>query len=191
MLRNEQKIKTEKEDSSEFIELVNRIVSLTVLQFGIEEICFIKIKNWFDHKWLNFSGKSVVHFDSGGMLPRDASLQEEWRENITVPPFHPNRVIRERFVRKQETGNRMFEKILHTKKSSNDNIHNRIRNYTENGLFVWFSTNSKINKRGSLMIYRVQKEEIESWYASFEEREKWKVLQSKGIEMNVIKGLMK
>jgi len=85
----------------------------------------------------------------------------------------------------------MFEKRLHVKKSSNDNIHNRIQNYTQNGLFVWFSSNSKINKRGSLMVYRVQKEEIETWYSSFEKRVEWKVLQSKGIEMSEIKGLIK
>jgi len=93
MLRNEHKIKIEEGDSSGFIKIINKIVSLTILQFGIEEICFIKIKNWFDHKWLNFSGNSVIHFDSGGMLPREAALQEEWREKITVPPFNPNQVI--------------------------------------------------------------------------------------------------
>jgi len=118
-------------------------------------------------------------------------LQEEWREKITVPPFHPNRIIRQRYVRKQKTGNKAFEKRLHIKKISNDNIHNRIQNYTQNGLFVWFSSNSKQNKRGSLMVYRVQKEDIETWYASFEERKEWKILQSKGIDLNELKGLMK
>jgi hypothetical protein len=191
MLQNNQKIKAEEGDSNEFIEIVNKIVSITILQFRIEEICFVNLKNWFDHKWLNFSGKSVVHFDSSGMLKRDASLQEEWREKITVPPFNLNRVIWEKLIRKQKTGNKMFEKRLHVKKSSNDNIHNRIQNYTKNGLFVWLSSNSKMNKRGSLMVYQVQNEEIETWYANFEERDKWKVLQSKGIEMNELKGLIK
>jgi len=191
MLRNNQKLKTEEGDSSDFIEIINKIVSLTILQFRIEEICFMKIKNWFDHKWLNFSGISVVNFESGGMFQRDAALQEEWREKITVPPFNPNRVIWEKFVRKQETGNKRFEYKIHKIRSSNNNIHNRIQNYTDNGLFVWFSSNSAINKRGSLMIYRVQNGKIISWYAGFEERDKWTILQSKEIAMNEINSLLK
>ena len=151
----------------------------------------VEIKNWFDHKWLNFSGKSVIHFESGGLFERDASLQEEWRTKTTIPPFNHNRVLWEKFVRKKETGNKRFEKIMHTKRSSNDNIHNRIKDLTENGLFVWFSSQSKMNKRGSLMVYRVQGEEIETWYASFEERDKWEIIQSKGVDLNELKGYLK
>ena len=80
---------------------------------------------------------------------------------------------------------------MHTKRSSNDNIHNRIKYLTENGLFVWFSSQSKMNKRGSLMVYRVQGEEIETWYASFEERDKWEIIQSKGVDLNELKGYLK
>ena len=96
----------------------------------------VEIKNWFDHKWLNFSGKSVIHFESGGLFERDASLQEEWRTKTTIPPFNHNRVLWEKFVRKKETGNKRFEKIMHTKRSSNDNIHNRIKDQNSRCQFI-------------------------------------------------------
>ena len=39
------------------------------------------------------------------------------------------------------------------------------------------------------MVYRVQEDELETWYASFEKRDEWKIIQSKGIDLNELKGL--
>lgn len=41
------------------------------------------------------------------------------------------------------------------------------------------------------MVYRVQDEEIESWYASFEKREKWVINQTKGIDKTELIGLIR
>lgn len=175
-------IKIEEGDAQEFIKIINEIITGLIENFQIDEICLIKIKNWFDHKWLNYSGKSVVQFHGGHFI--EASLQNEWREKITVPPFNPNRVLLETFYRMRQTDNRMFENSLHKTKGSNDNIHNRITNYSKNGLFVWYSSETKINKKGSLMIYRVQNNIVETFYASFENINSWKIKQTKDIAVS-------
>jgi hypothetical protein len=196
VLYSSQEIKPDKQDAPEFIKIINLIMGHMVYQYGIHEVCKIKIKNWFDHKWLNYSGKSVIHAEENYDSEHPV-LQDEWRKKITVPPFNPNRVISEDFLKKQETGNKRFEKVLpfekvlHKEKFSNDNIHNRISDYTENGLFIWYSSHSKINQQGSLMVYRVQKDELETWFASVQNKDGWKISQTKGIGINEVRAYTK
>ena len=184
-----QEIKIETGDANDFIISLNKIIAGLVDKFQIKEICLIKIKNWFDHKWLNYSGISVVEFPGGAGLI-DSALNNEWREKITVPPFNPNRVLSELFYRTEQTKNKMFEKTLHTTKDSNDNIHNRISIYTKNGVFVWYSSNTELNQKGSLMIYRIQNDEVETFYVSFENKKGWKVKQTKNISVSELKDLL-
>jgi hypothetical protein len=186
-----QKIRAKEGDAPEFIEMVNTIMGLLVFQYGIKEVVFVKIKNWFDHKWLNYSGKSVVPFESAGALERDAALQDEWREQVTIPPFHPNRVIYSKFFQKQPTDNVAIKRKLHRFRASNDNLHNRVEDYTKDGLLIWFSSHSAINQRGSLMIYRVQNQQVHTWYASMELTDGWKVTRTKGIALSELKGYIK
>ena len=185
MIKTNQRIEPEKGDAVTFVDFINKIVSMLVFQYGIKEIRYIKIDNWFDHKWLDYSGKAVVHFDFGGLKKFDdrnnSALENKWKEKITVPPFHPNRVIYEHYFRKVPIKNKIFEYHIHNEINSNDNIHNRIDRYTSNGLFVWFSSNTEINQKGSLMIYRVQEDEIQTWYATFENKESWQLTRTKGI----------
>ena len=195
MIKTKQSITTDKGDAVTFIGFINKIVAMLVFQYGIKEIRYIKIDNWFDHKWLNYSGKAVVHFDFGGLKKFDdrnnSALDSQWKEKITVPPFHPNRVVYERYFRKTPVKNKVFEYAIHNKINSNDNIHNRIDRYTSNGLFVWFSSNSAINQKGSLMIYRVQEEEIQTWYATFENKGSWQLTRTKGIGLHELREYLK
>ena len=169
-------------DAQDFIKSINKIMLGLIEKFQINEVCLVRIKNWFDHKWLNYSGISVVQFHGGAGLI-DSALKDEWREKITVPPFNPNRVLSETFFRIKPTENKMFEKSLHITKDSNDNIHNRISMYTKNGLFIWYSSDTELNEKGSLMIYRVQDDIVSTFYASFESTKGWKIKQTKGISV--------
>ncbi len=188
MITEGQKIRVEAGDAPEFIEMVNSIMGLLVFQYTIQEVVFVKIKNWFDHKWLNYSGKSVVPFHSGGILESGTALREEWREQVTIPPFHPKRIIYSKFFQKQPTGNPQIERKLHRFRSSNDNLHNRVEAYTQDGLLVWFSSHSAVNRRGSLMSYRVQNQQVHTWYASMELTDGWRITQTKGIALSELKG---
>jgi hypothetical protein len=189
MLLRTEEIKVSAGDSPEFIRMMNKIISTLVFQYGINDLYYVRIKNWFDHKWLNFSGNAVVPFESGGILKIDAALEDKWQDKITVPPFSPKRVLLETFVVRDGSDNNMLENFgLHKPRSSNDNLHNRISRYSENGLFIWYSSNTKANEKGSVMIYRVQKNEVHSFYATLEQHHgQWQVTRSKGIELNELK----
>ncbi|MBI1307600.1 MAG: hypothetical protein GC181_13440 [Bacteroidetes bacterium] len=192
MLKDYQKIQVEKGDSQEFIDIVNAIMGSLIFQYSIKEVVFVKIKNWFDHKWLNYSGQTVVPFDFGGMKDQiDAALENVWREKISVPPFNPNRVVYSKFFIKQDTGNEKIKKTLHRRRSSKDNIHNRIAEYTSNGLFIWFSSNTQINQRGSIMAYRVKDDQVFTWYATVEKIGIWQITKTKGIGLNELKAYIK
>jgi len=188
-VNQDQEIKIESGDANDFIISLNKIVGKFIDEKDINEICLIRIKNWFDHKWLNYSGKSVIEYRGGGGLI-DSSLNNEWREKITVPPFNPNRVLSELFFRIEPTDNKMFEKNLHTKKDSNDNIHNRISAYTKSGMFVWYSSNTEINQKGSLMIYIVQADNIKTFYVSFVNNNGWKINQAKNISAAELENIL-
>lgn len=185
MLTENQKVKVEQSDAPEFIEMVNKIMEAMIFKYNIGEVVFVKIKNWFDHKWLNYSGKTVVLFDFHGLKEfYDAALENVWRDKITIPPFNPNRVIYSKFFREKETGNRKVEKSVHKWRISTDNMHNRVVNYTTDGLLVWFSSNTEINQKGSLMIYRSQKDQVYTWYATLENIGEWKITKSKGVKLD-------
>lgn len=181
MLKENQQIEIAKDDAPKFIEMVNTIMSYLVFQYGIKEVVQVKIKNWFDHKWLNYSGNTVVKFDYDDFTQVESALQPEWREKITIPPFHPNRVISSNYLYKQSTGNKKIKQAIHQYRDSNNNIHNRITNYFTDGIAVWFSSNSLKNQRGSMMAYRVQDGEIHTWYASVENNKGWRITKTKGI----------
>lgn len=185
MLLKDQEIKVKSDDEINFIRLLNKILGTLIWQYRIKEICVIRIKNWFDHKWLNFSGKAIVPFDG---ISTDSAFEEKWQDKITVPPFHPRRVLSETFFRKKATGNDLFEKRLHRGKNSIDNIHNRIIDKTKDGLFLWYSSETKKNKKGSLMIYRVQDNNVQTFYATLEDKNgEWQVTKTKGVELNELK----
>ncbi len=95
MITEGQKVKTQEDDAPDFIEIVNTIMAAMISEYDVGEVVYVKIKNWFDHKWLNYSGKSVIRFDGG--LWRDSALESVWSEKITIPPFNPNRVICSKF----------------------------------------------------------------------------------------------
>lgn len=188
MLTENQKIKVEEGYASEFIEIVNKIMEGMVFKYAIGEIVFVKIKNWFDHKWLNYSGKTVVPRDFYGLKGfYDAVLENVWRDKITIPPFNPNRVIYSKFFREKDTGNRKVEKAIHKWRISTENVHNRVVNYTTDGLLVWFSSNSEINQKGSLMIYRSQNDQVHTWYAALENIGEWRITKSKGVNLDELK----
>ena len=62
MAKRSSKIKIDDGDAVEFVHQVNSILEALVDNYDIGEVVFVKIKNCFDVKWLNYSGKSIVHF---------------------------------------------------------------------------------------------------------------------------------
>src|SRR6266571_4801101 len=74
-------------DAPPFIELVRRAISGELEAMAVRGLFVVRIDNWFDHKWLYYSGKAA--YDP------DAALDEFPRKGrqFIFPPFTPNRVI--------------------------------------------------------------------------------------------------
>lgn len=182
------KIKILERDSPAFIIILDEIINRIIVRDDIAEISVVRIKNWFDHKWLNYSGKGVIHYKMT-THPDEVALTDFWKEKITVPPFNPNRVLSELSFHKHATGNKAFDKALHRWQRSSENQNNRIKTKSANGLFIWYSSNTEENQQGSIMAYRVVGDNVDTWYASFENKDGWKVIKTKGINIDELKDL--
>ncbi len=185
-------ILTKTNDDPQFVESISRIISGLIKGSFPEEIFVVQIDNWFDLKWLNFSGIGRVGF--WGEY-RDTALDEFRQDKITFPPFTPNRVVEEYYFRRDENGDYSLSTAatyIHPMKqaSSCENLHRRVADFANSAIFVWFSSNTKSNGRGSLMVYEVSDYRIHTWYAAFSKGEEWRVLQIKGITREQIQSLM-
>ncbi len=70
------------------------------------------------------------------------------------------------------------------------NLQNRVAEFTQSGLFVWFSSDTKHIDRASIMSYAVEGDSVQSWFASFRRNEGfWKVHRVKGVDENDIQNL--
>jgi hypothetical protein len=74
------------------------------------------------------------------------------------------------------------------RRHSAGNLHRRIREFCPSGMFAWFSSNSRSNGRGSLMIYRSQPGRVHAWYSSFDGNRAWMPSSSKGIPRAQLEG---
>lgn len=189
-------ILSKQNDDPEFVELVKRVIAGCIDDSFPNTIIVIQIDNWFDYKWLGFSGIGRVGFPTVVNLDVDTALDEFRQDQITLPPFSPSRVIEEyRFQREVNGEYRAHDPLpyLHQKElaPSSQNLHMRIVDRFDSADLVWFSSNTKQNLRGSVMVYEVKGREVNPWYASFAKEEQWRVLQAKGIPIDQVQSLMR
>ena len=180
------KLKTDSTDDLGFVRVIESVVGNLISSLNPNEVSVIRIKNWFDHKWLNYSGREIRKYDNRAGATIPFILEPYWGKEITIPPFSPNRVICETFYRKKGKENSKFEELTHLWQRSTENRKRLISDKTENGLCIWVSTNSSVNGQGSLMVYQVRNSEIQTWYASIENKNGWKIMKTKGIEKNSV-----
>jgi len=174
------KMITEKEnDNPNFILNCEKIIHNRIELWKPTEIFVTRIDNWFDQKWMEFSG-TIMH---------EISV---WKGETTIPPFHPNRIESSEFY--QKTAEKYVEKqnpkTLHIYQESKDNLKRRISEFTNDGLFVWYSGNSKANGIGTLMCYLVRESQCLPFFISLSEKKKWNVSQTKGILRNEIQEII-
>ena len=137
-----------------------------------QELWIIQIDNWFDHKWLRFSGIGSVHFKFPAYMNRiDAALDEFYQDKVTFPPFTPNRIVSQwSFLRVDA---HYVEAPLTTvphrseKQPSEANLHRRVQDSSRSACFVWYSGNTLANGRGSIMVYNLLADQLECWFAAF------------------------
>lgn len=167
---------TSENDAPAFLERVRQIVSGAVRTHRTDEVYIVRIDNWFDRKWLRFSGKGRVEFPGGGPWI-DTALDEFRKDELTLPPFTLNRVrSRRRFIWNAYADRFVqahLQHRLHLGRPSCKNLNEPISRIGPAVTFVWYSGNTAKNDRGSLMTYVHRDDVTTAWYASFTQKSRW------------------
>jgi hypothetical protein len=136
---------------------------------------------------MSFSGKGRVFFDSPFASHAGVSLDEMHQEQLTFPPFAPTRVAAEQHWERGSDGEytRAVERFrIHRiqRQHSSANLQRRIVDLTDSGLFVWFSSTSAKDTRGSLLVYIVNDGTTIPWFASIKtDGGSWTLGEVKGL----------
>lgn len=157
------------EIDSGFFPIVERALKTALERNHPRELYVVKVDGWFDYKWQGFSGTEM----------HEIAI---WRHNLTIPPFHPSRVLSERHFRSSDRGS--YEpspsKPLHIRQPSSQNLNRRVSDISSSGMFIWYSHVHKDSDRASLMLYLTESSETSGWYAGFAKKSKWCLGQVKG-----------
>jgi hypothetical protein len=182
-------------DDPAVIEFFNSIVAGLLSERAPEEFYLVQIDNWFDQKWLGFSGYGTAKPPFGyPLLGRfEAVKVEVSSDKLTLPPFNPNRIASQRcFAR---SGAWYEDAPLgpphrFTKQRSKQNIQHRVENAFSSACLVWYSSNTIANDRASLMAYTVKDGAVDSWYSSFQRTDRWRIHSVKGTSRESIEALI-
>jgi hypothetical protein len=159
-------------DDPEFVEFVSRVLQGTIRFYKPRQVYVVHIDTWFDHKWNSYAG-------------RIGYCCNVWLDPLRPPPFSANRVQSETAYARSEAEPFVFDRTkapqLHIWKSGPQNSHRRLKDITPEGLYLWYSGNTKKVDRGSLMVYSVQGDLNLGWYASLLRRGEWRIGQTDGI----------
>lgn len=168
-------------DNPNFVLNCEKIIQNRINLWNPTDIFITRIDNWFDGKWMNFAGTKL-----------HAISFWNFDDILTIPPFHPNRIESSDFYQKtaEQYVKKENQKTLHIYQESNDNLKRYISEFTNDGLFVWYSGNSKMNDVGTLMCYLVRESEYHSFYISLSEKKDWNVSQTKGILIKEIRTIL-
>jgi hypothetical protein len=156
------------DDAPEFIAAINVIAQRIAILHAPAEFIIVKIDNWFDHKWLNFSGKILGAVGT-------------WNQELTVPPFVPNRVVWERYFSLSSNTERKDRPALHVSTPASDAVRRKVSNVAPDAAIVWFSGKSETNERGAIMSYVPTLEGHWAWYAGWSNGDSWSTTALKGI----------
>ncbi|MGA8086823.1 MAG: hypothetical protein WCA10_05915 [Terracidiphilus sp.] len=135
---------TLQEDSVEFMKKAQALVVGVARDYMPTRLYVIRIDNWFGPKWMHFAGKVSVgkHFYAG-----------IHKVTLHVPPFVPHRVLAQRVFAGPNYGETVARPPLHIECASMLALTRRIADVDREAAFIWFSGQSEVQKRGSIMVY--------------------------------------
>jgi hypothetical protein len=182
----------EPRDDPAFLAAVDRIIASLVMRDLPEDVYLVPIANWFDHKWLRYSGYGAVPYHG---LSIHVVKGEHRQDKLTFPPFTPSRVVAQyRFCRLAGGGyqEQAMPHLIHPRQRqpSSTNLHRRVADFSRSALFVWYSSGSAASERGSLLVYSARDGDAVGWYAGFRSRPDWRLDQVKGVDRNAVVSLM-
>lgn len=183
-----------KNDDLAFIRLLKGVVEKILGETESYELYVVAIDNWFDHKWLRFSGIGVVPFEFPAFMNREDALGEFRQDHVTLPPFSPKRVICQSYFHRQGAAYVEADSpvLLHKRERqrSEENLNRRVGDISVSGTFVWYSSNTLVNARASIMVYTVKNAQVEPWFAAFRNASGWKLHLTKGINRERVQGFL-
>jgi hypothetical protein len=182
-------------DDPDFIELLNALLRGLLTTHVPAELWIIQIDNWFDRKWLQFSGLGIVDFQWHGLINRfDAALDEFYQDRLTFPPFPPNRVLGQWSYVKGSVGytEAPLPILPHPtqRRRSEQNLQRRVQDFSQSACFLWYSSNTRANGKGSVMVYRTEAHKVENWFATFNRDKSWTLHATKGASRNEVQQLL-
>ena len=159
-------------DDIDFIQKVQALANGIISDLSPHEIFLFKVDNWFDTKWLNFTGKVL------GALGT-------WHYNDAqrIPPFSPNRIIEQSYFQRNKFGTyskTKFEGEFHKRQPAEKNLNRRIVDVSDSAIFIWYCSNTIVNGQGSLMIYTVANKKCEPFYVGFKKSQEWDIVNAPG-----------
>lgn len=181
-------------DDPYFIQLANSLVAGLVAHFKPETLWIIQIDNWFDHKWLKFSGYGLVASNIP-MDRYDTVKAESYQEKVTFPPFTPNRVRGQWSYGRIGNDYREFAspKLPHgiKRRPSDRNLRRRVQDFSRSACFIWYSSNTVATGKGSVMVYKALRGVVDCWFASFNRGTEWRLAATKGVSRDTVQTLLR
>jgi hypothetical protein len=180
-------------DDNDFVRHLNAIVASTIRSSSPATVWIIHVDNWFDHKWLGFSGNGPVASDS--TVPGFESVKKPfWKNKLTFPPFSPDRILEQWSF--ELTESRYVEVPLpelphkDVRSLSSSNLNRRVDGFGSSALYIWYSGNTLKNGRGSIMSYSIDASEPVCWFAAFRrDGTTWAVERAKGKSLEAVRSI--
>lgn len=170
-------IRIERDDTDAFVAWVSRVVNGVVAASPPAAVHLIQLDHWFDQKWLGFSGKAL-------------GAVGWWAKDLTVPPFHPHRVVSEHHhIQDELAGYRAAEApSLHRNQSSSQNLQRRMSRVAPATACFWYTGDATAIGRGALMAYIPGVPEYSAWYVGLVRKEDaWRPATVSGIALAELK----
>lgn len=174
-------------DAISFVDAVDRVVAGLVFRYRPPLVALVRIRKWFDHRWLRFSGLGRVFVDPPWPSHAGVALREHHQEQLTFPPFAPTRIAGESHWLRSAGGGYTLAADpprIHRleRQHSSANLQRRVAGVAATALYVWFSSSSASDGRGSMLVYAVNAGEAIPWFASMRaDAGTWSLGEVKGL----------
>ena len=162
------KIQVAENDAGGFIEQVEACANGVVRTLNPRECILVRINNWFGPKWLPFSAPTTKP-DEGIAA-----------KNLSLPLFVPNRVVAQCNFLAPTYTEYMGRKSVHVQVRTPYARQRLMSDLPSDTAIVWYSGNSKVTGRGSLLVYLPMGERYHAWYAGWFGNGAWRVVLTKG-----------
>jgi hypothetical protein len=111
-----------------------------------------------------------------------------------MPPFDPRRVVSQLYYRSETPGSFSYSLTsaapLHIEQAGGDSYRRRLPQFSQSGLFLWYSGETKAIDQACIMLYQIDADGTSDWYSSFTKSDRWKLHKVHGISRRALEDMM-